>query len=175
MYKGQRLKVKCQKSFKDGFTIIELLIVFAIIIIMTAVLLMNQNGNQAQKNVETAARQVAAQLRSLQNEALNGKQAGTVLTPACDFIFTSVANDTKYSVSYNNCSHVLIPGSAQPIPLNSGKGNVSISPATISFSSPRGQVSGSYQLILTSSGKSAYVCVCNSGNIFDTTNSSCSC
>lgn len=169
-------------KFKNGFSLIELLVAFTLIIIMTGVLLVSQNNNKDQENANTAARQVAAQLRALQNEALNGKQTGTTLTAACDFKFDANNGSKFYTISYNDCSssHSVIAGSAQQIDLNSGKGNVAISDSngsavSISFSAPRGELSANAKITLTSNGKEAYVLVCSSGNIFDTKNSSDRC
>ena len=168
-------------KFKSGFSIIELLVVIFIIMIMIAVLLSSQGDSKAQKDVEVAARQVAAQIRALQNEALSGKQIGAAIV--CDFEFTypsGTLGNIGYDISYKDCgsTHTLI-GSAQNVALNSGKGNVTISPsAVISFSAPRGQVLADSQIILTSksdTSKLAYVWVCKSGNIFDTKKSTDNC
>lgn len=166
-------------KFKSGFSLIELMVVIVLMLIMTAVLFLNQSKNKAQKDVEVAARQVAAQLRTLQNEALSGKQIGTDIV--CDFEFNATSGNTLYSIKYyKDCagSHSYI-GSPQNISLNSGKGNVTISPSVIiSFSAPRGEVSADSRITLTSKGdtsKLAYVWVCKSGNIFDTKKSTDGC
>jgi len=150
---------------------------------MTAVLFMSQNGNKAQENADVAARQVAAQLRSLQNESLNGKQTGTITTIACDFNFDATNGDTSYTISYKDCDfHSHIAGADQVIKLNSGKGNVTISnpsgsAVSVSFGASWGNLLPGFtsQITLTSNGKNAYVCVCGPGNIFDTKVASCGC
>jgi prepilin-type N-terminal cleavage/methylation domain-containing protein len=179
--------MNCKPSkFKSGFSLIELMIVIALIIIMTGVLLVNQNKNKAQQEVESSARQVAAQLRSLQNEALNGKQienpsgSGTY-NIVCNFKFDSPSLDssitnTGYDISYASCSDgSVISSGTQKIKLNTGKGNVTMNTASVSFSAPWGAVSSASEVTLTDAGNKAYVCVCSSGNIFDTTkDSTCS-
>ena len=156
-------------KFKSGFSLAELLVVVAIIIIMTGVLFASMSGNKSQKDAENAARQVAAQLRQLQNEAINGKSINGQI--ACYFYFNS-AGSREYTTSYNDCSNdgggTLISGSkSQPIKLNSGKGNVSMSETNIYFELPHGKHSGTSLVTFTAGDKRAYVCICKE-NIFDT-------
>ena len=161
-------------KIKKGFSIIEVLVAMALIMIMTGVLLVSQSGNKAQKDAENAARQVAAQLRGLQSEALSGKQIGD--SYVCFFTFTANANEAEYSIGYKDCPDGAKSLDSQTIKLNSGKGNTKFddSGATVSFSVPHGAVAGSSQITLKSDNKSAYVCVCSSGNIFDT-KGNCNC
>lgn len=160
---------------KSGFSLVELIVVMAIIVIMTGVLLVSQGGNNRnQEDVEAAARKVAAQLRQLQNEALSGKQIGG--TSACYFNFVAVGTAT-YQINYNNCSNVLIAGSSQSFDINTSK-NVTAGAITITFLSPRGG-SASGKVILTSTkdiNVQSSVCVCSSGNILEKKdNSACGC
>jgi prepilin-type N-terminal cleavage/methylation domain-containing protein len=172
-------KNKNHLLFGKGFSLVEIIIVIALMAVMTAVLFASQVGDKTQEDVATSARQVAAQLRALQNEALNGKQIGEI--SACYFKFETAGNETGYTISYNDCSNSLIDGSSQWIELGSGRQNVFISSAVnMYFSAPWGQVStASSLIILTSkndSSKQASVCVCNSGNIFDQKDvSACNC
>ena len=69
-------------KFKKGFSMIELLVVIVIVILMSAILFAgNQNKNKTRDEVDAATRQLASELRSLQNDALNGKQDVTDSTP----------------------------------------------------------------------------------------------
>ena len=162
-------------KFKRGFSLVELIVAITLILIMTGVLLMNQNNNKAQEDVDIAARQVVAQLRALQNEALSGKQIGGL--SVCSFNFKAAESDSNsYDVTYDKCSGGQIESLTTQ--LNSGKKNVTISsiPTTISFSSPRGEVaSAKITFISNDNTATAYVLVCGSGNIFDTKNSSEGC
>jgi len=99
------MNCKFQKS-KKGFTIVELLIVLSIMIIMTGVLYANQNSKKSSIAVESAGRIVAAQIRALQNESLNGKKIGTEY--ANQYIFDVAANATTYSVSYKNTAGTVL-------------------------------------------------------------------
>lgn len=175
-------KNKTNKKTKSGFSLVELLIVFAIMIIMTSILLANQNNNKAKSDVEAAARQVAAQLRQLQNDALNGKQvnngSGTMIN-ACDFILniggaqsdgvTSTA--TTYVIYNRDCTiagHVPIKDTSNNIikqTFNFNKNNkVTASSASFVFSSPRGDVL-SGNIVLSEGSSQITVCVYSSGNV----------
>ena len=84
-------------SYKRGFSVIEIVIAMALLIIMTAVLFVNQTSNKSQKEVEVAARQVAAQLRLLQNDSINGKYIdGQVYK----FTFKAEEGKTAYDLIY---------------------------------------------------------------------------
>ena len=161
---------------KQGFSLAELLVVVAIIIIMTGVMFASMSGNKSQKDAENAARQVASQLRQLQNEAINGKQINDKIV--CYFDFNYFSADKGYKIAYRDCPDGEEAVETSPIiKLNSGKGNVSIDitdTTDIYFEAPHGIYSGPLQITFTSNDKRAYVCVCSSGNIFDTKESSCS-
>ncbi len=62
---------------KKAFSLIELLIVIAIMLIMTGTLFVNNREKKIAADVESVVRQVAAEIRGLQNESLTGKQIGT--------------------------------------------------------------------------------------------------
>lgn len=172
-------KVKCQKFFKSGFSLAELLVVVAIIIIMTGALFASISGSKAQKDAENSARQVSAQLRQLQNEAINGKQIyeNDEYKIICSFNFKTSTDRKGYEISYGKCPEgTEIIETFPIIKLNSGKGNVSMNEISGYFSAPHGISSGfPLTITFTAGGKSAYVCVCSSGNIFDTKNSTCGC
>lgn len=166
------------KKTKSGFSLVELMVVLAIVLIMTGIFLANQNGNKDQENVETAARQVAAQIRQLQNEALSGKQIGGVLV--CGFRFDIVSGALVFSTSYYSYSDCAAGtgaaqiGASTQFNLNSkgllggtAKANSSNS---FYFKAPRAGLSGGQVLInlVSKDGtKHASVCVCTSGNILE--------
>jgi len=68
-----------------GFSLIELVVVIAIIMIMTALLLTVGAEDRTKRALQTASRQVAAGLREAQTRALNGSVNGTQYP--CDFTF----------------------------------------------------------------------------------------
>lgn len=131
-------------SSKSGFSLVELLVVIAIMAIMTAVLFSMKNNDSASKDVENAAQKIVAQLRALQNDALNGRQFGG--TPAATFNFNIVSAST-YNATYVSSSSVVL----NTLP-STTLSKVSLSPSSgnINFQSPRGDVSGVNVLTVTS-------------------------
>jgi len=96
-------------KFKSGFSLIELMVVIVLMLIMTAVLFLNQSKNKAQQDVESSARQFVAELRSLQNDALNGKLIDTNKdsipdTSSCRFYFRTMGGYSIYGFYYWNCA-----------------------------------------------------------------------
>lgn len=69
---------------QKGFTFIEVIIIFTIIFIMTAVLLSTSYKDRERKELQATAREVTASIREAQNNALTGKQKGTGTMP-CAF------------------------------------------------------------------------------------------
>lgn len=157
-------------KFKKGFTLVEMIIAIFIMVIMAGVFFVSQSGNKSQEEVEVAARQVASQLRSLQNEALNGKKIGN--ETACIFRFDTLASSNRYRIRHYNCSGTLLDSLF--ISLNSGKGNVIMgsSVVTVRFRSPWGiiDIGGNSKITFASTANTntrASVCICSSGNIFE--------
>jgi len=85
------------KKNLQGLTLIELLIVFAIISIVSAIVLLNFSTNRSQKQVEMAAREVSGVFHEAQNYSLTGKQAVPGTSP-CKFTVSWAAS--SYSIVY---------------------------------------------------------------------------
>ncbi|MEI8343740.1 MAG: prepilin-type N-terminal cleavage/methylation domain-containing protein [Candidatus Moraniibacteriota bacterium] len=173
---SQARGIFCGQSRK-GFTLIEVLIVIVIIAIMTGVISTNLSKNKGTSEVEIAALQTVAQLRSLQNDAINGKSIETIT--ACQFLF-EIANGAKlYTSTFKDCATSAVIGTPISTYFSAKKENGSVTSnlASLYFTSPLGGVNftlgsinpatGEGQIILTSSaGDVFYVCVTTSGNIF---------
>jgi prepilin-type N-terminal cleavage/methylation domain-containing protein len=85
---------------KKGFTLIEVLVVCAIVGIMSAVILvMMSSGNRQKNEVQVAAREVAAAVREAQNYALNGKNASA----SCGNQYTFIPSNGYASYSITGC------------------------------------------------------------------------
>ncbi|EKE19314.1 MAG: hypothetical protein ACD_9C00051G0004 [uncultured bacterium] len=146
-----RFGIICRTS-KSGFSMYEVLIVLFLMMIMTGVIFIGRSGNKAAADVETASRQIGAQIRALQNEALNGKRFdtdgdGTLDTNACLMRFnTNPMDATKsYKTGYYDCNALpaLITGSEQAFFLGKSSSNKSVNVEGdyyIQFSSPRGDI-----------------------------------
>lgn len=59
---------------QKGVTLAELIVVVGIISIMTGVVFVSMQGSRTESEVRAAAREVAAAVRSVQNDAISGKK-----------------------------------------------------------------------------------------------------
>ncbi|MEI7890334.1 MAG: prepilin-type N-terminal cleavage/methylation domain-containing protein [bacterium] len=113
----------------SGFSLVELLVVIAITFIMTGVLFANDNKKKATADVESVARQIATQIRAVQNDALTGKRIGDEY--AKTYTFSSYV--TGYSTSYLNSGGADIGGG---LAIDLSKKRVAITANNFSFISP---------------------------------------
>jgi len=98
-------KTKNHPSFRlrrtqRGFTFIEVIIIFTIIFIMTAVLMSMSFKERSSKEIETVANEVVASIRETQNNALTGKQKDNMQLP-CAFKFGFVNPESSDPSIYN--------------------------------------------------------------------------
>jgi prepilin-type N-terminal cleavage/methylation domain-containing protein len=84
---------------KKGFSLLEVLIVIFIIGVMTVVAMASILPSRNKKDVENAAREVAAAIREAQNNALNGKQPDAANIACGHGIY--IENSTDYKLFYN--------------------------------------------------------------------------
>lgn len=153
------------KKYK-ALTLVELLVVIAIMGILTAIVMVSLAKSRRNKDVELAAREVAAAIREAQNDSLTGKNASEGCLNVNYFITTS--GSPFYSIAgCNGQSYQLKSG---VLFRNSRK---------IKFLVPHGDIeSGDSQLIRLQSGTSSSwytVCVCPSGNIVEKAGNITSC
>ncbi len=87
---------------KKGFSLIELMIVIAIISIMAGVILSTTSQGRTKHELETAMREVSAGIRSAQNSALSGKRSG--INRSCHFAFKAGANMYEIQGEFYNPS-----------------------------------------------------------------------
>ena len=164
-------------KIKKGFTLVEILIVIAIVVIMSGVLL-SQNNTQkkAQAEVEGAARIVASTLRTLQSDAVNGKQIGGVNVCRARMLQLT-APATSFNIDY--CSECAGPTCGVGLgTINFDKYNVTLSqlaPSNIAFNVPRGERNQAADVsILVTSNRdpniNETVCACHFGSIAERKN-----
>jgi type II secretory pathway pseudopilin PulG len=93
---------------KKGFTFIEVIIIFTIVFIMTAILLGTSYKDRSKKEISTVAREVAATIRETQNNALTGKQKENDKMP-CAFKFEFQTHSYEIRRSFRGIDDVCPP------------------------------------------------------------------
>jgi type II secretory pathway pseudopilin PulG len=83
---------------KKGFTMIELIIIFTIVFIMTAILMSMSYKDRERKELQAVAREVTASIREAQNYSLTGKQTGTDTMPCA---FQIALNKGSYQINHS--------------------------------------------------------------------------
>lgn len=163
---------------RKGFSLIELLIVCAFIGIMTVVALVSLGASRTKRQVEGAARELAAAVREAQNGALTGKKINATHLP-CRYWFTRVSN-FSYKINYdyhtNSTSDCATPA-PQDLVIYNTKNSVTVDPfGSFSFSVPFATV-GSLSsdpnplpIILRKGSVKYVVCVSPAGNIWEKPN-----
>lgn len=153
-----------------AFTLIEIMVVVAIVSIMTATVIVSLGSGRAKKELETNAHEFASVVREAQNYALTGKQAGG--GTVCTFSVTWTSPST-YSLGYTasgNCA--VAPTSLVSYSLKNG---VTFSNSgAVSFRSPWAEVTtGGVQANFSRSSNTRSVCVNAQGKISDQTGTTC--
>jgi type II secretory pathway pseudopilin PulG len=155
---------------KAGFTLVEILVVSAIVILMAGALIsVVANRNKPATEVESAAEQLVSKLKNLQNNAVNGDTSNDGLNTICSFSFftgprAETDNDAgRYALVETPCAPVGLSTSVVGF-LTSGDNNkVTASAATATFSVPFGAVSGSTSVTLTVGTEDYFVCIAVGG------------
>lgn len=170
---------------KNGFTLIEIMIVMVIIGVMSAVVLSSLRSGKEQKAVEGEARRVASAIREIQNYALTGRQiSGQV---PCRFGVGSISigdasmilnesHRTGASCSAGASADTAIPGMV--VSLANGVRFTADLNANFFFTVPRGELNpnGNTTPISLRLGKGSTtysVCVYPGGQIKDVLGASC--
>lgn len=142
-------------KFEAGFSLIEMLVVISILVLTTNMLFAMNRNSVANQEVQQVAQQIAAKLRSLQNDALTGKKAddgnGNFVT-ACLVSFSTSGDDGKYMIDYyHDCSSALQEhiGSDSTI-VDLTNSHVKFSPSQFIFRYPFGTPEDVGQITVTS-------------------------
>ncbi|MEI7749484.1 MAG: prepilin-type N-terminal cleavage/methylation domain-containing protein [Candidatus Moraniibacteriota bacterium] len=169
-------KRKLKSDFLRGFTLVEVMVVAAMIGIISAISLVSLSDSRVQGDVIAGERTLSAAIREAQAYALTGKNingmCGTDSCIPCEFRFH--ANGGAYSITQSNIDS---SGSCGPfstpvdIPFLNG---VVASDMTVIFLVPRAEpldsfsnelVSGSMDFSLSKAGKVGHVCLYPLGRI----------
>lgn len=168
-----------------GFSLVELIIIIAIIGIMSVVGLVSLSKNRNQKQVETEAQKVIATVREAQNNALTGRAIGSGYPCAFEMLFAPGGDLAKYEAKI--ISKNSIQGSCSlPADVTSSSyatlelvGGVEFEDGSegrgIKFSAPFGIVAHSFggaplspqAVVLRKGDYSFSFCVCASGKIVE--------
>ena len=160
-----------KKQKKLGVTLIEIMMVIAIIGIMSSIVFVNVKRDGS--IVQSAARELATDLRTLKRSALNGKLPAEVSGYACSFFFTPSNSSYSFSGTKKNSPTVACSLFSPYFTKNLSNG-VNLSPATqIVFSVPHGKPSTGVAYTLSKGSCSMTVTVTADGDITEGSLSGC--
>lgn len=171
---------KQTKKILKAFTLIEIVVVIAIMGIMSSLFFVNLSNNQATRAVETNSQEFMGVVREAQNHALSGKQLVTGTDPCRYEINWGGTNGTTnktfnlkywYKNASGTCnqSSVFATYSLKP-------GVTFASGATFYFTLPHAALdfaSGSRVAVFTKAGVTHSACIYSNGRITDQVGASC--
>lgn len=163
--------LKQTKNNAYGFTLIEAMVVIAIVSIMTGAVIASLGNGRVKRELETNAREFASVIREAQNNALTGKSAIAGTTP-CGYQINWTAG-SSYAMTYLYKSGAACDQSS-PVASYVLKNGVSFSASGFfGFSLPHADLSGSSSAVLGKRSDSHAVCVYADGRILNQSGSSC--
>jgi len=167
-HKTQILEIK-KKNLK-GVTLLELVVVMAIVGIMVTVITVSFGSENTKKNLETNAREFSSILREAQNYSLTGRQNDSSNTTCAYSITWTIATST-YRLNAISKNGTLCNGTSASVATYALKQGVVFSNGgAATFSLPWG-ATASGSAVLGKAGLSHTICLNGSGKIIDQTGS----
>jgi prepilin-type N-terminal cleavage/methylation domain-containing protein len=152
---------------QNGFTLIELMIVAAIVGILSVMMLVSLRDSREKKAVEVAGRQVAAVMRATQNYAVSGRIEDADRIP-CTFQFIVDSSQTyRVIYTYHAPQSTSCSGSDE-IATYYVEDGVSVSPnQTITFAMPHGSTSSAHVVRVQKGSAVQNICIDASGRVHE--------
>lgn len=152
-----------KKSSSRAFSLVELLVVIAVIGVLSSIMLVNLTTNRIEKEVEGAAFQVAIKIREAQTSALTGRQFIANTVP-CSYRVSWSGSQLTTSYVYKdgsgNCTSIT---TVDAISLIAGMSFTAS--GSVDFTLPFAQITSSQVLTLQKASISQVVCLGSNGLI----------
>lgn len=154
-----------------ALTLIEMLVVVAIIGITSSIVLVDWSGNRTVRYLDNAAQEVEGVVRSAQNSALTGAQ-GVVGTQPCRFRVSW--GGSTYSILYYYKDGSGMCNQTSPLGSYTLTSGVTFSSVgNFEFTVPHATVSANQTILLTKLGVRHVVCVYTSGRVDHVAGATC--
>lgn len=156
-----------------GYTLLELLVVVAIVSIASAIVISNFSASRVKEDTNASVREVMAVMRQAQNDALTGRQYVANAKP-CRFQVSWAGSTYTYTFwyldSFGLCNTSL---SVKSYTLKNSAAFSGV--GSLSFSPPHGTVNPAVTntIEITNSGSSRVVCVSATGLVTSAVGSTC--
>jgi prepilin-type N-terminal cleavage/methylation domain-containing protein len=154
---------------RRGTSLIEVMAVIAIIAIVSGALMVAFSRNRQASNLEAAGRQLAADIRTVQNYALSGKMQGSTIP--CSYGVVWGTGATEYNVTYKKLAGVDTCGNSNPTTIKTAQlpsGVTFGSGSAITFLLPRADFAVYHSSITLKAGSlTKLICIYRNGKILD--------
>lgn len=164
-----------------AFTLIELVMVMAIIGILASVAMVSFTDGRIRKDIETNAHEFAAVVREAQNYALTGRQLVSGTTP-CFYRITLGGTNYTFDYRYKNAAGACGVSFTVQHTLKSGV-TLESDDASLSFTPPFADIfdgngdpvasGGNVRVEFSKSSKLYAVCIYADGRVLETANATC--
>lgn len=152
-----KYKDKNHKKIKRAFSFIEVILVVAIIGIMASIILAYVGQNKHMTELETAANEIVASIRKIQNYSLTGKD---IVSGCAEYRFIAIATADNFTIDNGDSPTCSFNKNYQL------KNDVKfVNPVSLVFNAPFGNrtASSTVDINITKSGNNYHICVTGVG------------